>query len=173
MRNENYVDFKKETGGKLHIMEDLPDSCWTEYKEPIMHGSGGSKVRRFFKNREGFTFWIEEHFQVCVFSNKGIVLTMCCDYVLPNGKRPVCFCEGETEEDFGADPGSCLNVRHESEFPPDTETESLLKEDRNGFENSIQAPYSSWLVYTTVNDEEQAFQIADLMSKRFNKKEKV
>ena len=34
MRNENYVDFRKETGGKLPLLEDLPEG-WTEYKETI------------------------------------------------------------------------------------------------------------------------------------------
>lgn len=170
MSNENYVDFKKETGGNLPLLENLPEG-WTEYKKPIMHGSGGSRMRRFFKNKEGFTVWIEERFPTCIFSTKAVVLTMCCDYVLPNGKCPVCFYEGETEEDFGAEPGSCFDVKRESDFPVDKEMQDVLGEDRAGFENSIQALYTSWCVYTVVKDEEHAFAIADLMSKRFYKKD--
>lgn len=170
MDNKNYVDFRKETGGKLPLLEDLPEG-WTEYKKPLMHGSGGSRMRRFFKNKEGFTVWIEERFPSCILSTKAIVLIMCCDYVLPNGKLAVWFSEGETEEDFGAEPGSCFNVKRESDFPVDKEIEALLEEDRAGFENSIQELYSSWCVYCVVKDEEQAFAIADLMSKRFYKKD--
>jgi hypothetical protein len=52
MSNKNYVDFRKEMGGNPPLLEDLPEG-WTEYKKPIMHGSGGSQMRRFFKKDGG------------------------------------------------------------------------------------------------------------------------
>lgn len=170
MGNKNYIDYRKETGGNLPLLENLPEG-WTEYKKPIMHGSGRSRTRRFFKNTEGFTVWIEESFPTCIFSTKDVVLKMCCDYVLPNGKCAMCFSEGETEGDFGAEPGSCFDVKREGDFPVDKEMEAILEKDRAGFKNSLQALYSSWCVYTVVKDEEHVFAIADLMSKRFYKKD--
>lgn len=54
MSNKNYIDFRKETGGNPPLLEDLPEG-WTEYKKPIMHGSGGSQMRRFYKTDGGQT----------------------------------------------------------------------------------------------------------------------
>lgn len=165
------VDFKKEGLINPPKMEGWPDG-WTEYMEPLTHGRASNVTRRFFKDGSGFDFCLDEAMATNIFAKKGFTLNMFCQYITPEGKMPFASVEPSDLEFHKESGENILLYENVNDVPLDGELTALLegtKKTKEEMGDVLFDMYGCWFVMTSVDDEDQAFKIADLMSKRLPK----
>lgn len=164
------VDFKKEGLVNPPKIEGWPDG-WTEYMEPLTHGRASNVTRRFFKDGSGFDFCLDEAMAFSIFAKKGFCLTMWCQYVSPDGLIYFSEIPPEDADWYGGEEYRIVSYNKPGDIPLDEELIALLEEDRRkkGMDGCMFDMYGIWDVMTSVEEEDQAFKIADLMSARSSK----
>jgi len=166
------IDFKKEGLINPPKMEGWPDG-WSEYAEPLTHGRGSRTTRRFFKDTSGFEFIIDEGMSFNILTKKGFTLTMWCQYITPEGCMLFAEVPMADQDWYESTGGDVVVLDNLHNIPLDGELIALLREeDRDrGMPGALFDMYGCWFTMTCVKDEDQAFGIADLMSKRSSKKD--
>jgi len=167
------IDFKKEGLINPPKIEGWPEG-WSEYAEPLTHGRGSSTTRRFFRDKSGFEFVTDELMEYNILAKKGFTLTMWCQYITPDGKCLFVDLQIDDDDWFDKTNSDIVAYDNAEDIPLDGELIALLREeDRDlGMEGCMFDMYGCWFVMDRVDDEDQAFRIADLMSKRSSKKDR-